>query len=71
MRKLTPKIYINTDKYYHSRQPQGYGSWGFEIAGAVRFFNGQYSQAKQKAVAEAKKVAREKGSPQLVITLLP
>lgn len=71
MENLTPTIRINTEKYYHSRHPRGYGNWGFEIVGAVYFFNGQYSQAKEQAIAKAQEVAQEKGSQHLVITLLP
>lgn len=71
MSKLAPKIYIKTNQYFHSRHPRGYGNWGFEIAGAVHFFIGKYSQAKKEAIAKAKEVARENERSYLVITLLP
>jgi hypothetical protein len=42
-------------EFSHGRKPRGYGNWAFEFgADDMRFYAGNYADAKAKAVKDAK-----------------
>lgn len=51
-------ITVSTRPYYrsHMKEPKGRGSWAFDIAGKIEWFNGTYTEARKAAVAKAKEV---------------
>ena len=51
-------VIVTYQDYYrcHNKQPKGYGRWCFRIGDNDLFFEGTYTQARNEAVKEAKKV---------------
>ena len=50
------KVQVSTWRWEFSNngaRPRGYGYWGFEIGGEVKFYRGQYSECKAQAQREA------------------
>jgi len=68
---MSSMIGLRTSRYEfaYGKKPRGFGNWAFEIAGAVYFWNGKYSECKKNALAQAKEIAKQNNMTYVLVNV--